>query len=97
MTSLGILQPHSIPGLIPDLPPLIFRELRLALNPKDGHRESTPVAAAILFLASALHTSPVWMNQYWTDAAEVMAEAIREGDGLPVLRGLDVVLAAVME
>jgi membrane-bound metal-dependent hydrolase YbcI (DUF457 family) len=95
MTSLGILQPSGIPALIPDLPSLIFRELRFALDPKDGHREATPVPAAILFLASALHTSPLWLQQYWGDAAEVMAEAIREGEGLAVLRGLDVVLDAV--
>ena len=97
MTSLGILQPHAIPALIPELPRLIFSELNSCLHPKDGHKETTPVPAAILFLASALHISPLWLHQYWNEAADVMAEALRQGQVLPVLRGLGVILDAVID
>ncbi len=97
MTSLGILQPHAIPSLIPDLPALIMRELRLALSPRDPHRDSTPVSAALLFLASALHTSSTWLQQYWLETAEMMAECITAGQALPVLRGLDVILDALSD
>lgn len=95
MTSHAILQPHAIPALLPDLPSLIMRELRLALNSRDAHRESTPIAAALLFLASALHTSTGWMQQYWMEAAEMMSECITAGQAIPVLKGLDVILDAV--
>lgn len=97
MTSFGILQPNALPLLIPDLPSLLFTELRNALHPKDGHRETTPVSAAILFLASALHISPNWLSEYWGEAADIMAEALKEGEVLPVLRGLGVILDAVVE
>ena len=97
MTSLGILQPSAISTLIPDLPLLIMRELRLALRSRDTKRDSTPVGATLLFLASALHTSPSWLQEYWMEAAEMMAECITTGEALSVLRGLDVVLSAVSE
>jgi hypothetical protein len=97
MTSLGILQPRAIPGLIPDLPALVLRELRLALttldaNGRDRSQESPPVTAGLLFLAGALHTSQTWLQQYWTESAEMMADCITAGQGLPVLRGLNVIL-----
>ena len=97
MTSLGILQPQAIPGLIPNLPALIMREIRLALTLKNGHRDLTPVAAALLFLASALHSSLSWMQQYWMEAAEMMSECITAGQALQVLKGLDVILGAVSD
>lgn len=97
MTSFGILQPAALPVLIPDLPSLIFAELRNALHPRDGHRETTPISAAILFLASALHISPAWLTEYWSETADIMGEALKEGEVLPVLRGLGVILDAVVE
>lgn len=97
MSSLAILQPHTIAGLIPDLPPLIMRELRLGLGSTDGQRYATPVAAALPFLASAVHTSPLWLHQYWTETAQLMADCISAGEALPVLKGIDVVLNAVSE
>jgi len=97
MTSLGILQPFAISELIPDLPSLIMRELRLALKMRQAQRDSTSIAAALRFLASALHTSRTWMQQYWMRAAEMMADCVIAGQELPVLRGLDVVLDAVSD
>ena len=97
MTSLGILQPSAISTLIPDFPLIIMRELRFALRSRDTKRDSTPIAATLLFLSSALHTSPSWLQQYWMEAAEMMAECITTGEALPVLRGLDVVLNAVSD
>lgn len=95
MTSLGILQPMAIPALMPDLPPIIMQELRLALSIRDSQRDSTPIYTAILFLACALHTSSTWLHQYWMETAELMAECITAEQSLPVLRGLDVILDAV--
>ncbi|KAK4687661.1 hypothetical protein P7C73_g2454, partial [Tremellales sp. Uapishka_1] len=96
MTSLGILQPQSIATLIPELPSLILGEMKLGLGTNsDTRKESTPVAASLLFLASALHTSPLWLSQYWRNTAEIMMECITAGECLPVLRGLDVMLTAI--
>lgn len=101
MTCLGILQPHSIPSLINDLPSLIIRELRYSLNQlkvqSQNQRDSTSLSSALLFLSSAIHTSGNWLENYWLDTAEIMAECIGSGEALPVLRGLDVVLDAVAD
>jgi hypothetical protein len=94
MTSLGILQPGSITQLIPDLPALIMRELRFNSS-SSGSKESTSNGIAILFLSSTLHMSPLWLEQYWGDAADVFGKGIEAGEALSVLRGLDVVLDAV--
>lgn len=95
MTSLGILQPRAIPSLIGELPTLIMRDLRYALSSKD-QKDTTPISIAIMFLASSLHMSPLWLEQYWTEAADVFSESITAGEVLPVLQGLDVVLDAVV-
>jgi len=95
MTSLGILQPHAITQLIPDLPALIMRELRFSPSSTTS-KESTPNGIAILFLSSALHMSPLWLEQYWGDAADVFGQSIVAGEALSVLRGLEVVLDAVV-
>jgi hypothetical protein len=97
LTSLSILQPKVIPALIPELPPLILRELRQALDHTDGIKDSTSIPADLLFLVSALHTSPHWLLQYWAGTAEMMAECISSGHALSVLKGLDVVLDAIPE
>jgi hypothetical protein len=39
---------------------------------------------------------PVWMEQYWGEAADAFGEAIAAGEALVVLKGLDVVLDAVV-
>jgi hypothetical protein len=96
MTSLGILQPHAITQLIPDLPALIMRELRFSPSSTTTSKESTPNGIAILFLSSALHMSPLWLEQYWADAADVFGQSIVAGEALSVLRGLEVVLDAVV-
>ena len=98
MTSFVILQPTSISSLIPDLPSLILDELRVSLENKDGsHKDVAPISAGILFLTTALHANGSWMQEWWTDTAEVMVDAITAGEALPVLRGLDIVLDAVVE
>jgi hypothetical protein len=99
MTTFGILQPAEIPSLIPELPALLFSELRSALHPRDGGRERdvTPVSAGILFLAAGLHIHQGWLGTYWDEAADVMAEVLKTGEVLPVLRGLGVVLDAIIE
>ncbi|WWD17654.1 hypothetical protein CI109_102095 [Kwoniella shandongensis] len=99
MTCLGILQPKSVPGLIPDLPELIMRELRYALNGRESARDSnsTSVSAGLLFLSSAVHTSAGWLDRYWMEMGEMMVECISAGEALPVLRGLDVVLDAIRD
>lgn len=97
MSCLGILQPHAIPGLIPDLPDLIMSELKHALKSRDSARDanSTNVSAGLLFLSSTMHTSGAWMERYWGDMEELMGECVKNGEALPVLRGLDLVLAAI--
>jgi hypothetical protein len=95
MTSLGILQPKSITQLIPDLPALIMRELRFTPL-SSTTRDSTLNGIAILFLSSTLHMSPLWLEQYWADAADVFGRSIGAGEALSVLRGLEVVLDAVV-
>jgi len=99
MTTFGILQPHAVSSLIPELPGLLFAELRSALHPRDGGRERdvTPVSAGILFLAACLHIHQGWLSAYWGEGAEIMAEALKEGEVLPVLRGLGVILDAIVE
>ncbi|WVF70243.1 hypothetical protein IAT40_005032 [Kwoniella sp. CBS 6097] len=99
MTCLSILQPTSISTLIPDLPRLIIRELRYALNSRENVRDtnSTSVSAGLLFLSAAVHNSANWLDGYWSDTAEMMAECITTGEALPTLRGLDVILDAVSE
>lgn len=74
MTSLGILQPRAIPMLVAELPVMIMRELRYALSTRD-HKDTTPVSIALLFLASSLHMSPLWLEQYWADAAGVLSDS----------------------
>lgn len=97
MSCLGILQPRAIPSLIPDLPDLIMSELKYALKSRDSARDanSTNVSAGLLFLSSTMHTSGVWMERYWGDMEELMGECVKNGEALPVLRGLDLVLAAI--
>ncbi|OCF37694.1 hypothetical protein I316_00821 [Kwoniella heveanensis BCC8398] len=99
MTCLSILQPSSISHLIPDLPRLIIRELRYALNSRENVRDtnSTSVSAGLLFLSAAVHNSANWLDGYWNDTAEMMVECITTGEALPTLRGLDVILDAVSE
>ena len=99
MTTFGILQPNAIAALVPDLPQLLFAELRSALHPRDGARERdvTPVSAGVLFLAACLHIHQGWLSTYWSEGAEVMADALKEGEVLPVLRGLGVILDAIVE
>ncbi|WVR06060.1 hypothetical protein IAU60_003088 [Kwoniella sp. DSM 27419] len=94
MTCLSILQPQAVPRLIKDLPALIMRELRYALKARDNVRDtnSTSVSAGLLFLSAAMHGSPTWMEGYWDETAEMMAECITVGEALPTLRGLDVIL-----
>lgn len=92
-TTLGILQPDAIGQLIPDLPALIMRELKLASR---DPKSSTPIGISVLFLSSTLHMGPVWMEQYWADAADAFGQAIAAGEALAVLKGLDVVLDAVV-
>ncbi|WVQ77110.1 hypothetical protein IAR50_006793 [Cryptococcus sp. DSM 104548] len=96
MSCLGILQPHSIPSLIPNLPGLIMNELRYTLKSRDAARDanSTSVSAGLLFLSSTVHTSGVWLEQYWQEMGELMVECISSGEALSVLRGLDVVLGS---
>ncbi|KAK8866140.1 hypothetical protein IAR55_001291 [Kwoniella newhampshirensis] len=97
MTCLGILQPKSVPKLIPDLPELIMRELRYALNGRENARDSnsTSVCAGLLFLSSAVHTSAGWLDKYWPEVGEIMMDCISAGEALPVLRSLDVVLDSI--
>jgi len=95
MTSLGILQPKMITQLVPELPALIMRELRFSSS-STSSKESTPNGIAILFLSSTLHMSPLWLEQYWGDAADVFGQSIAAGEALSVLRGLEVVLDAVV-
>jgi len=95
MTALGILQSHAITQLIPDLPALIMRELRVSPS-SPASKESTPNGIAILFLSSALHMSPIWLEQYWSDAADVFGHCIGAGEELSVLRGLEVILDAAV-
>jgi hypothetical protein len=99
MTSLGILQPGAIPGLIPDLPSLIMRELSLALEmslkDRQSQKDPTIMAASLHFLASALHICPYWLQQFWTRSADIFADSIVVGQALPVLQGLEVVLDAI--
>ncbi|OXG92409.1 hypothetical protein C345_05935 [Cryptococcus neoformans A2-102-5] len=97
MSCLGILQPRAIPSLIPDLPDLIMSELKHALKSRDSARDanSTNVSAGLLFLSSTMHTSGAWMERYWGDMEELMGECVKNGEALPVLRGLDLVLAAI--
>lgn len=95
MTSLGILQHRAIPSLIGELPALIMRDLRYALSSKE-QKEATPISIAIMFLASSLHMSPLWLEQYWTEAADAFSESIGAGEILPALQGLDVILDAVV-
>ncbi|KIR78890.1 hypothetical protein I306_04100 [Cryptococcus gattii EJB2] len=99
MSCLGILQPRAIPGLIPDLPNLIMSELKHALKSRDSARDvnSTNVSAGLLFLSSTMHMSGLWMERYWGDMAELMGECVKNGETLPVLRGLDLVLAAIKD
>ncbi|KAL0241969.1 hypothetical protein I308_106143 [Cryptococcus tetragattii IND107] len=99
MSCLGILQPRAIPSLIPDLPNLIMSELKHALKSRDSARDvnSTNVSAGLLFLSSTMHMSGVWMERYWGDMAELMGECVKNGEILPVLRGLDLVLAAIKD
>lgn len=99
MSCLGILQPRAIPSLIPDLPNLIMSELKHALKSKDNARDvnSTKVSAGLLFLSSTMHMSGLWMERYWGDMAELMGECVKNGETLPVLRGLDLVLAAIKD
>lgn len=101
MTSFGILQPDAVGALIPDLPELIFAELRSALQPKDGtsgrERDVTPMSAAVLFLSSCLHLNHDWLEKYWNESAEIMSEVLKEGEVLPVLRGLGVILSSIEE
>ncbi|ODN92024.1 hypothetical protein L198_05696 [Cryptococcus wingfieldii CBS 7118] len=99
MSCLGILQPHSIPSLIPDLPGLIMSELRYALKSRDAARDanSASVSAGLLFLSSTVHTSGIWLEQYWQEMGELMVECISSGEALPVLRGLDVILGSLRD
>lgn len=99
MSCLGILQPRAIPSLIPDLPNLIMSELKHALKSKDNARDvnSSKVSAGLLFLSSTMHMSRLWMERYWGDMAELMGECVKNGETLPVLRGLDLVLAAIKD
>jgi hypothetical protein len=92
-TSLGIVQPNAIAHLIPDLPALIMRELKLSSR---DPKSSTPIGISILFLSSTLHMSPLWMEQYWGEAADAFGLGIAAGEALSVLKGLDVVLDAVV-
>ena len=98
MTSFGILQHAAVPSLIPDLPSVVLDELRASINAKESHRKDmTPIPADVLFLGTALNMSSMWLHEYWTDVAEVMADAISGGEALSVLRSLDIVLSAVVE
>lgn len=99
MSCLGTLQPRAIPSLIPDLPNLIMSELKHALKSRDSARDvnSTNVSAGLLFLSSTTHMSRLWMERYWGDMAERMWECVKNGETLPVLRGLDLVLAAIKD
>lgn len=95
MTSLGILQPDSIPALIPELPSLIMRELAISLESKERQKDLSTMGAALQFLASALHICPYWLQQFWARSADIFADSIMEGQALPVLQGLQVVLDAI--
>lgn len=44
-----------------------------------------------------MHMSGLWMERYWGDMAELMGECVKNGETLPVLRGLDLVLAAIKD
>jgi hypothetical protein len=71
-----------------------MRDLRYGLSSKD-QKDTTPISISIMFLASSLHMSHLWLEQYWTEAADVFSESITAGEVLPVLQGLDLILDAV--
>lgn len=86
MTCLGILQPGTVTSLIPDLPSLLIREIHSGLD-----RKARP-QATMIFLASVLHASQSWLQQYWLETADLMGRCIAEGEVLSVLKSIDVVL-----
>ncbi|EIW72381.1 hypothetical protein TREMEDRAFT_26582 [Tremella mesenterica DSM 1558] len=108
-TAFGILQPHAVSGLLPDLPAKILRELRMALEHarKDQgrkeagkavlHTPASTVGPLLVYFSGSLRTSRSWLLEYWGDMASVMAECICTGDALPVLKGLDVILDAITD
>jgi hypothetical protein len=74
-----------------------MRELRVSLGDKQNQRDATPRSAGILYLASLLRACPAWLNQYWAETAELMAECIGAGESVSVLKGIGVMLDSVTD
>lgn len=88
MTSLGILRPGTVASLIPNLPALIIQEIHGALDRKVGAR------TMVIFLCASLHSSPEWLQQHWSETADLMSRSISEGEVLSVLKGMEIALQA---
>lgn len=97
MASLGILQPGVISDLIPDLPAIFMDDLSAALGWSEGLKDFAPLSLGLVLLAAALHSSPAWLHEHWTRAAEMMAATITAGGSLPVLKGIRVMIDTVKE
>lgn len=76
---------------------MIIREIKLGLELSAAKKDTTRVAPYVLFLSAALHTSSDWLEQYWTETAEIMGKCIDSGDSMAVLKGLDVILNAISD
>lgn len=95
MTTLSILQPRYLPTLAPDIPSLMLREIKLGLDAPSIKKDTPPNGQYILLLAAALHSSPDWLERYWTETAEIMGRCIDTGDSMAVVRSLGVILDAI--
>ncbi|KAL7419250.1 hypothetical protein Q5752_006087 [Cryptotrichosporon argae] len=89
--AFGILQPRAVAALVPDLPAAILKDVHRALE--GALAPGVPIS--VMLLAAVLHVSPGWLAHYWAETADVLSECVKAGDGLAVLKALDVILDAV--